>query len=480
MLELKNISKVYEIGNKNKGTYLRVDALKGVSINFRKHEFVSILGQSGCGKTTLLNIIGGLDKYTKGDLIINGKSTKQFKDKDWDTYRNHSIGFVFQSYNLIPHQTVLENVQLALTLSGISKKEREKRAKEVLKRVGLKDKIHSKPNQLSGGQMQRVAIARALVNDPDIILADEPTGALDTKTSVQIMEILKEISNEKLIVMVTHNPELANDYSSRIIQLSDGELISDSNPIIKDETVDQSDDRLISIVDDKELTKKEIRKKNKKKRMSYWTALSLSFKNLLTKKARTILVSFAGSIGIIGIALILSLSSGFQLYINNVQKDTLSTYPITINAATVDYTAMLQMVINNADGDNTPSSDDKIHSDDVIVNMFKSVLEGAKSNDLKKFKVFLDNNEEIEKYTTGIQYTYNIGLNIYDVRTETREQTEETIVTQLNPNNMFSQGVQAFFTATAINRLVEDQLVTMKGKDPATVTTDEKREIIDN
>ncbi len=465
MLELKNITKVYEIGNAKKGTYLKVDALKGVSIQFRRSEFVSILGQSGCGKTTLLNIIGGLDKYTKGDLIINGRSTKEYTDKDWDTYRNHSIGFVFQSYNLIPHQTVLENVQLALTLSGITKKERERRAKEVLKKVGLKDKIYSKPNQLSGGQMQRVAIARALVNDPDIILADEPTGALDSKTSVQIMDILKEISKQKLIIMVTHNPELANTYSSRIINLSDGELVGDSNPVGENEQL--GDDKLVSMADDESLTKKEIKKKNKKKSMSFFTALSLSFKNLLTKKARTILVSFAGSIGIIGIALILSLSSGFQTYINNVQQDTLSTYPITINAATVDYSAMLEMVMNSGGGDNKPTADDKIYSNDVIINMFKSILQGAKTNDLKSFKSFIESNDELNDYVTGIQYTYDIGLNVYGRHLETIEGEPTEITTQLNPNTMFQEGVMAFFDTLAenetnkqIDSVVDDIIIT--------------------
>ncbi len=464
MLELKNISKVYELGKPKKGTYLKVDALKNVSIKFRRSEFVSILGQSGCGKTTLLNIVGGLDKYTRGDLVINGRSTKSYTDKDWDTYRNHSIGFVFQSYNLIPHQTVLENVQLALTLSGVSKKERERRAKDVLKKVGLKDKIHSKPNQLSGGQMQRVAIARALVNDPDIILADEPTGALDSKTSVQIMDILKEISKEKLIIMVTHNPDLANEYSSRIINLKDGELVGDSNPVREDE--DLNDDKLVSMTDNKDLTKSEIRKKNKKKRMSFFTALSLSFKNLLTKKARTILVSFAGSIGIIGIALILSLSSGFQAYIDRVQNDTLSTYPITINAATVDYSAMLEMVMNTADNDNKVSDPDKIYSDDVIVNLFKNILQGAKTNNLKEFKKFIDNDEELQKYVAGIQYTYSINMNIYGRHTVVDAGVTKEITTQLTPNTMFQDGVMAFFDAVAekeipnrIEGVVDDTII---------------------
>ena len=304
MLELKKITKKYLSGTNS------VSALKGIDLKFRETEFVSILGPSGCGKTTLLNIIGGLDQYTTGDLIINGKSTKNFKDKDWDTYRNHSIGFVFQNYNLIPHQTVLANVELALTLAGISKTERRKRALEALKDVGLEDQIHKKPNQMSGGQMQRVAIARALVGNPDILLADEPTGALDTKTSVQIMELLKEISKTKLVIMVTHNPDLAEKYSTRIIKLLDGQVTDDSKPY---DGVEE----------------KKSKNKTGKTSMSFLTALSLSLNNLLTKKGRTILTAFAGSIGIIGIALIMSLSSGMQNYINKVEEDTLSSYPIT-------------------------------------------------------------------------------------------------------------------------------------------------------
>lgn len=284
MLVLKNISKNYEIGKKKDKSYQIVHALKQINLEFRKNEFVSILGPSGCGKTTMLNIIGGLDKYTSGDLIINNKSTKKYKDSDWDTYRNHSIGFVFQSYNLIPHQTILQNVELALTLSGVSKEERKKRAIKVLEKVGLKDRINTKPNQLSGGQMQRVAIARALVNNPEIILADEPTGALDSKTSVQIMELLKEISKDKLIIMVTHNPELADKYSSRIIKLLDGSIIDDSNPYDSSKN-EIKDDVVLSVANDKDLSKKDLIKKGKKKRMSFFTALALSFKNLLTKKA---------------------------------------------------------------------------------------------------------------------------------------------------------------------------------------------------
>ncbi len=477
MLELKNVTKVYEIGKKKNNTYLKVDALKGINLKFRKSEFVSILGQSGCGKTTLLNIIGGLDNYTSGDLIINGKSTKEFNDKDWDTYRNHSIGFVFQSYNLIPHQTVLENVQLALTLSGISKKERQRRAIEVLKKVGLKDKIHSKPNQLSGGQMQRVAIARALVNDPDIILADEPTGALDSKTSVQIMDILKQISKDKLIIMVTHNPDLANTYSSRIIKLSDGLVDGDSDPY----TDEAEDDKLISLANDSELSSKERKAKRKKKSMSFFTALGLSFKNLLTKKTRTFLISFAGSIGIIGIALVLSLSSGFQSYINNVQQDTLSTYPITIESATVDYSAMFEMAVNSmVDNDNNIEEVDKIYSEDVIVNMFKNILTGSKKNDLKAFKAYLDSSDEIDKYVTGIKYTYELNMNIYEL-----QDSEAGIPTtqQLNPNNMFYQGIMEFFNAYAEKIIIQESLVDIYVKQELGITnqtpTEEEQTRID-
>lgn len=325
MLKLSNITKDYYVGD------ITVNALKGISLEFRKNEFVAILGASGCGKTTLLNIVGGLDKYTSGDLLINGVSTKNYTDHDWDTYRNHSVGFVFQSYNLIPHQTVLSNVELALTLSGVSKQERRKRAIDALTKVGLENEINKKPNQLSGGQMQRVSIARAIVNDPEIILADEPTGALDTKTSIQVMDILKEIAEDRLVVMVTHNPELANQYATRVIRLTDGIVQSDSNPYEYIEVVEH---------------KKE-KKKKKNSSMSFWTAFSLSLNNLMTKKARTLLTAFAGSIGIIGIALILSLSSGFQNYIDKVQEDTLSTYPLTIQTTSIDYTQMLESMQGN-------------------------------------------------------------------------------------------------------------------------------------
>lgn len=412
MLKLKDITKVYELGE------TKVEALKGVSLCFRRNEFVSILGQSGCGKTTMLNIIGGLDRYTTGDLVINGKSTKEFKDKDWDTYRNHSIGFVFQSYNLIPHQTVLENVELALTLSGVSKAERRKRAVDVLNRVGLGDKLKNKPSQLSGGQMQRVAIARALVNDPEIILADEPTGALDTETSVQIMEILKEISKDKLIIMVTHNPELAENYSTRIVKLLDGLLIDDSNPYTEENEADDVKEYL----DKKErsrkrskLTEKEIKKREKKKRMSFWTALSLSFKNLLTKKARTILVAFAGSIGIIGIALILAVSSGFSTYINKMQEDTLSTSPITIQSRKVDFASIVsQMFLEKSTAQSTENPDDGVYVNQNISTMLNSVGSNLGTNNLEKFYAYIEENyDDLKNYVNAVQCTYDLGLEFY-------------------------------------------------------------------
>lgn len=421
MLELKKIRKVYETKD------LKVTALDNVSIKFREHEFVSILGPSGCGKTTTLNIIGGLDKYTSGDLIINGKSTKDFSDRDWDSYRNHTVGFVFQSYNLIPHQTVLENVEIALTLSGISKTERKKRAVEALKKVGLKDKIKSRPNQLSGGQMQRVAIARALVNDPDIVLADEPTGALDSKTSLQVMELLKEVSEEKLVVMVTHNPELAKDYSTRIITFLDGKLQEDSNPFV-DEVNDNSSNEeqlklqevngSVVIAEDGNVEvikpKKRKKKHSPKTTMSFFTALSLSLKNLLTKKARTALVSFAGSIGIIGIALILALSTGFQTYVNRVQEDTLSTNPITIESQSVDYTDIIASMMLSG-GDQKKNDGDAIYSNDSLSQMINTMGSGLKSNNLKKFYAYLkDNYGDIEDYVTSVQYTYDVGLEFYN------------------------------------------------------------------
>ncbi|MBR1867397.1 MAG: ABC transporter ATP-binding protein/permease [Clostridia bacterium] len=398
MLELDKIYKEYHTEDET------VIALKGISVKFRKSEFVSILGPSGCGKTTLLNIVGGLDRYSSGDLIINGKSTKDFSDKEWDTYRNHQIGFVFQSYNLIPHQTVLENVELALTLSGINAAERKRRAIAVLEKVGLKNKINSRPNQLSGGQMQRVAIARALINDPEILLADEPTGALDSKTSIQIMDLLKEISGERLIIMVTHNPELAEKYSTRIIRLLDGELIADENPVTESDAAAERE-----IADNAARTNKG---KNKTS-MSFFTALSLSFKNMLTKKGRTILVSFAGSIGIIGIALILSLSSGFQNYINKIQEDTLSTYPVTINKTTTDYSAVLNdMSGEQGDFEEFPDTTE-VTTNDTFSHLLETMNSTTIENDLSAFKDYLENSDYDRSKVTAIEYTYNLNFDVY-------------------------------------------------------------------
>jgi len=413
MLKLKNIKKTYVSGDE------KVEALKGINIEFRKSEFVSILGQSGCGKTTLLNIIGGLDRYTSGDLIINGKSTKDFKDRDWDAYRNYSVGFVFQSYNLIGHQTVLSNVELALTISGVSRKERKQRAIKALEEVGLKEQIHKRPNQLSGGQMQRVAIARALVNNPDIILADEPTGALDTKTSVQVMEILKKISKDKLIIMVTHNPELAEKYSSRIIKILDGKITDDSDPI--------------------EHQKEEKKKDTKKRRtsMKFLTALRLSLNNLMTKKGRTILTSFAGSIGIIGIALILAISTGVQNYINKVEEDTLSSYPITIEESTVDMSSLMQSM-SGENTDNTENKEEgKAYSADIMNDMITTLSNKKQSNNLKELKKYLDDGDnEITKNSNSIKYGYDLNINLY------RANTDNEIV-RVNPStviNAFGMG----------------------------------------
>ena len=451
MLELKKITKKYLSGTNS------VSALKGIDLKFRKTEFVSILGPSGCGKTTLLNIIGGLDQYTTGDLIINGKSTKNFKDKDWDTYRNHSIGFVFQNYNLIPHQTVLANVELALTLAGINKTERRKRAIKALKDVGLEDQIHKKPNQMSGGQMQRVAIARALVGNPDILLADEPTGALDTKTSVQIMELLKEISKTKLVIMVTHNPDLAEKYSTRIIKLLDGQVTDDSKPYDG-------------------IEEKNKQAKAGKTNMSFLTALSLSLNNLLTKKGRTILTAFAGSIGIIGIALILSLSSGMQNYINQVEEDTLSSYPITLQETTMDTGELL-----NAAMDSTTTyenhNDNKIHSMNITNDMLSLMGSGAKSNNLEAFKSYIDkNSNKFNEYANAIEYSYNLDLNIY--------KENEDGYTLVNPDqimdklgfgqmneisNMFSSGISSYnaFSEMLDNRnLIEEQYDVLAGHLP--------------
>ena len=396
MLQLKGITKQYTVGDST------VDALRGVDIEFRKNEFVSILGPSGCGKTTLLNIIGGLDQYTTGDLVINGRSTKQFKDRDWDTYRNHSIGFVFQSYNLIPHQTVLSNVELALTLSGVGKAERRRRAIQVLEQVGLGDQIHKKPNQMSGGQMQRVAIARALINNPDILLADEPTGALDSETSVQVMELLREIAKDRLIIMVTHNPDLAEQYSTRIIRLMDGKVMDDSSPY-HGATV--------------EPVKRDTAKKGKKSKtsMSFLTALSLSLNNLMTKKGRTFMTSFAGSIGIIGVALILSVSTGVQAYIDRVQEDTLSGYPITLEAETIDMSSMIGSLMAISDEkENTSHDRDRIYVNTMMYDLVNSVnkLETNKNN-LRDFKTHLESSEALDEFASAIRYRYDINLNIF-------------------------------------------------------------------
>ena len=391
MLKLVSVKKDYTVGE------FTVHALKGVDLSFREHEFVAILGHSGCGKTTLLNIVGGLDQYTSGDLVINGKSTKDFTDSDWDTYRNHSIGFVFQSYNLIPHQTVLANVELALTLSGVGPAERKARATEALEKVGLGDQLNKKPNQMSGGQMQRVAIARALVNNPDILLADEPTGALDSDTSVQIMEILKEIAKDKLIIMVTHNPDLANGYASRIIRLKDGLIVGDSDPYE---------------AEDAETTAP----LGKKTSMRFFTALALSMNNLMTKKARTLLTAFAGSIGIIGIALIMSLSNGIQNYIDKVQEDTLSSYPITIQAQSMDMmTMMTAMMGAQAETTSFRHEKDAVYSSAVLYNMVNSILSsGGESNNLTAFRAYLeDENSEIRPYISSVQYSYDVDLTPY-------------------------------------------------------------------
>lgn len=439
MLELNDIKKDYVSGSTT------VSALKGINLRFRDCEFVSILGQSGCGKTTMLNIIGGLDKYTSGDLKINGVSTKNYKDRDWDFYRNNSIGFVFQSYNLIPHQTVLSNVELALTLSGVSKAERKKRAIEALEKVGLGEQIHKKPNQMSGGQMQRVAIARALVNNPDILLADEPTGALDTETSIQIMELLKEISKDRLIIMVTHNPELAKDYSTRIVRLLDGVITDDSDPYsLEDMEAD---------IKAKEAAKVKASEKNNKKSgkkqktsMSFFTALSLSFNNLMTKKTRTILTAFAGSIGIIGIAMILSISNGIQLYIDRVQRDTLSSYPITLQAESIDISSMVTSMTGNSDSEEHEDKT-KIYSNDIMGDMINTMVKEVKSNNLSEFKKYIENGgSDIKSYVSDIQYSYDVPLNIYMKDTSNG-------VEQLNPSTMFDSiyGEGATSTSSAMS-----------------------------
>lgn len=414
MLEIRNIVKDYETGSET------VHALKGVSIAFRESELVSILGQSGCGKTTLLNIIGGLDQYTSGDLIINGQSTKQYKSADWDIYRNHSVGFIFQSYNLIPHQSVLSNVELALTLSGVSKAERRRRAKEALEKVGLGNQLNKRPNQMSGGQMQRVAIARALVNDPDILLADEPTGALDSETSIQIMELVKEIAKDRLVIMVTHNPELAEKYSTRIVKLLDGRIVGDSDPF------DPAKEPAHSEVRKTEVTK------GQKTSMSFLTALSLSKNNLMTKKGRTFLTSFAGSIGIIGIALILSLSNGVQEYINSVERSTLASFPVSIQHETVDYTSLMTSMMNVRDNAEENRDPDRIYTNDISTEMMKTMLSEMQTNNLAEFKEYLESDlDGISASIEEIQYSYDSNLYIYGHSTDGD-------IMQINPSTVMS------------------------------------------
>lgn len=414
MLEIRNIVKNYETGSET------VHALKGVSIAFRESELVSILGQSGCGKTTLLNIIGGLDQYTSGDLIINGQSTKQYKSADWDIYRNHSVGFIFQSYNLIPHQSVISNVELALTLSGVSKAERRRRAKEALEKVGLGNQLNKRPNQMSGGQMQRVAIARALVNDPDILLADEPTGALDSETSIQIMELVKEIAKDRLVIMVTHNPELAEKYSTRIVKLLDGQIVGDSDPF------DPAKEPAHSEVRKTEVTK------GQKTSMSFLTALSLSKNNLMTKKGRTFLTSFAGSIGIIGIALILSLSNGVQEYINSVERSTLASFPVSIQHETVDYTSLMTSMMNVRDNAEENRDPDRIYTNDISTEMMKTMLSEMQTNNLAEFKEYLESDPDgISASIEEIQYSYDSNLYIYG-------HSADGDIMQINPSTVMS------------------------------------------
>ena len=449
MLELKNITKDYVSGDS------KVQALKGIRIEFRKSEFVSILGQSGCGKTTLLNIIGGLDRYTSGDLVINGKSTKKFKDKDWDAYRNYSVGFVFQNYNLIPHQTVLSNVELALTISGVSREERKERAIKALEDVGLKEQIHKKPNQLSGGQMQRVAIARALVNNPDIILADEPTGALDTKTSVQIMEILKEISKDKLIVMVTHNPELAEKYSTRIVRILDGVITDDSKPFTEEDRKNEKDAKA----------------KDGRTAMKFFTALRLSLNNLMTKKGRTLLTSFAGSIGIIGIALILSISNGVQSYINRVEEDTLSSYPITIDESTVDISSMMESLMGETEENTETHEDGKIYSRDIMNDMISTLSSKVSSNNLEALKNYIENeNSTIKDNASAIKYNYNLNINLY------KEDTSNGVV-RVNPSTVMN----AFGMEDMMEAQESSPMSSMFGSSMTSMSnTDVWEEMLDN
>ncbi|MGN0630381.1 MAG: ABC transporter ATP-binding protein, partial [Ruminococcus sp.] len=447
MLELKGITKDYLAGENT------VHALKGIDLKFRKSEFVSILGPSGCGKTTMLNIIGGLDKYTTGDLVINGKSTKSFKHRNWDSYRNHSIGFVFQSYNLIPHQTVLQNVELALTLSGVSKSERRKRAKEALKEVGLENQIKKKPSEMSGGQMQRVAIARALVNNPDIILADEPTGALDTETSIQVMEILKSVAKDRLVIMVTHNPELAEKYSTRIIRMLDGVIKSDNMPLTEEEILAEQEK-------DRELIAKN--EKVKMPSMSFATSFSLSLKNLFSKKGRTMLTSFAGSIGIIGIALVLAISQGFSTYINDVQEETLSSYPLTIQKTNVDLSSLMETFMG-AHSENSDHAKNAVYERPAVYNIVDSFTNIEKTeNDLRSFKEFIEKEysdsegeDSLHNAINGIQYSYNLDMLVFTknvdgtiIRSDSEKLLEELIKEFMNMD------------MTSVNKMYESMGVT--------------------
>ncbi|MDR1185451.1 MAG: ABC transporter ATP-binding protein/permease [Coriobacteriales bacterium] len=426
MLQLKGIHKQYTTGD------LTQVALDDVSLNLRDSEFVAVLGPSGSGKTTLLNIVGGLDRYDSGDMIVNGISTKKYKDKDWDSYRNHAIGFVFQSYNLIPHQSILSNVELALTISGISKGERKKRAADALEQVGLGDQLHKRPNQMSGGQMQRVAIARALVNDPEVLLADEPTGALDSDTSIQVMNLLKDVAKDRLVIMVTHNAELADEYANRIVKLRDGKVTGDSNPYAVDESKEHTPEH----------------RSMGKASMSFLTALSLSLNNLLTKKGRTILTSFAGSIGIIGIALILSLSSGMQAYINNIQEDTLSTYPIQITSESMDISGMMSVMMGQNSVEREGRDPDTVYSNNIMTDMMESVSAQTSANDLEQFKSYLESadGQEIVDLTNTIQYSYGLDLQIYKADTTDG-------VLKVNPTDIFSQMMGADISAMESNSM---------------------------